>query len=120
MEHCPRMIQRIFDMNIKKHFLLLLCGWISFHSCITLDIRRDWDTSSDRRKASQYTDHIPVTAQEIKECLITDTAHYKVVLIYGLACPNCSDMFKNITPVDGSKQIRLIYVGILSKTVVVD
>ncbi len=94
MEHCPRMIQRIFDMNIKKHFLLLLCGWLLFHSCITLDIRRDWDTSSDRKKASQYTDHIPVTAQEIKECLIKDTAYYKIVLIYGLACPNCSDMFK--------------------------
>ena len=46
-------------------------------------------------EAKNYTDQIPITIEELKTMIQSDTSHYKIVVIYSICCNPCMDAFKH-------------------------
>ncbi len=51
------------------------------------------ETPKRIEEASQYTDQIPITAEELKQLIVKDTSHYKIIVLYSVCCGHCLDMF---------------------------
>lgn len=62
-------------------FILLL--FLLFHSCL---IQFCKETKHSKKRAIKYTNQIPINVEGLKNLLIEDTLHYKVVIIYSPCC----------------------------------
>ena len=52
------------------------------------------ETSRRIRQAAKYTDQIPITVAELKQMILDDTTHYKVVVVYYIGCQPCTESLK--------------------------
>lgn len=48
------------------------------------------------KKSVEYTDHTPLTAENLRTMIMNDTAHYKIVVIYSYCCGPCQEQMRDI------------------------
>ena len=71
--------------------LLFLVG-----SCSMITIC--YDTPYSVKKAAKQENATPLTVDGLKEMLVADTTHYKIVVMYDLCCEPCMYMCQNYYP----------------------
>ncbi len=79
--------------NTNKIFLLIILLSIIFISCNIDLITICSETKYRLKTLYKYPEQIPLTVHELKQMLIEDTAHYKVVVIYSPCCGPCYNHF---------------------------
>lgn len=52
------------------------------------------ETSYKIKQAAKYTDQIPITVSDLKQMILDDTTHYKVVVVYYIGCQSCTETLK--------------------------
>lgn len=83
-------MKRIRILFISVLTLLMLQG------CITIEVNTLWNKKSSIRKAARYTNHIPLTVEQLRTMLSTpDSTHTKVVIMYDIGCSACRDCFQH-------------------------
>lgn len=70
-------------------FLLIVSLVFSIYSCGIIQYCPP-ENERNLRLALKYTNQIPLTVKELKELIIYDSAHYKLIIFYSPCCGPCS------------------------------
>ena len=49
-----------------------------------------------REAQTKYTDHVPLTADDLRHMVIDDTVHYKIVVVYSYCCGPCQQAMPTV------------------------
>lgn len=83
-------------LYMKRNLLLKLIFLIIFlQSCGLVHICSE-ENNKSLKSALKYPDNIPITVNDLKEFLINDSIHYKVVIFYSPCCAPCNKEMKTI------------------------
>lgn len=78
--------------KIFKYLVIINCIFI-FQSCNIKLVTICKETKHRYKTLYKYPEQIPLTVLEIKQLFITDTTHYKAVIIYSPCCSSCYKHF---------------------------
>ena len=56
-------------------------GAMLLQGCISVEVHTPWNREASIKAAQQYANHIPLTVEQLKMMLVSDTTHSKVVVI---------------------------------------
>lgn len=79
--------------HILKSLAVLALGAMLLQGCISVEVHTPWNREASIKAAQQYANHIPLTVEQLKMMLVSDTTHSKVVVIYDIACHHCRENF---------------------------